>query len=85
MSMNFDRPLTDEQQQVFREFMGDRVEAMDKSTALLNTRNFVGSEMSDLARKLNQVVTLEMNEPGEIKTLSDGSRYQVTPEGWRKL
>lgn len=69
----------------FKEFMGDRLEAMDRKMALLNTREFVGSEMSNMARKLNQVVTVELNELGEIKTLSDGTRYQVTPSGWKKL
>ena len=85
MSMNFERPLTDEQREFFKDFMGDRVEAMDEKTALLNTNKFDRSEMSQLATKFEQVITTELNEPGEVKKLSDGTSYQVTPSGWRKL
>ena len=85
MSVNFEKPLSDEQQEIVKEFFGERLETMDEQTALLNTNQLFGNEMCNLARELNQVVTAELNQGGEIKTLSDGSRYQVTPEGWRKL
>lgn len=85
MSVNFEKPLSDEQQEIVKEFFGADFAAGDDRTALINSTKFYQREMSDMARKLNQVVTLELNEPGEIITLSDGSRYQVTPEGWRKL
>ncbi len=85
MSMNFEKPLTDENQSFLREFIGEDLVALDEKTALFNTRNVNQRAVGHIAKMVNQVVTVEINEPDEIKTLSDGSEYQVTPQGWKKI
>lgn len=85
MSMNFEKPLTDENQEFLREFIGEDIIALDEKTVLFKTRNVNQQAVSHIAKMVNQVATVEINEPDEIKTLSDGSQYQVTPQGWKKL
>jgi hypothetical protein len=41
--------------------------------------------MGELANKAGQPVTVELHGEGEIKSMADGTRYQVTPRGWVKL
>jgi len=38
-----------------------------------------------IANTARQPVSVELNEQGEIKTMSDGTKYQVTPSGWKKI
>jgi len=85
MSMNFNKPLTEDNQSFLREFMGEDLVALDQSKALFDTRPINQQAVKHIANELNQVVTVELNEPGEIKTMSDGTRYEVTPDGWKKL
>lgn len=85
MSLNFQDPINKKDQEFIKEFFGDRLEVVDERTALLNTRSFAQSEMKTLTNRLNQVVELELNGDDEIKTMADGTRYKVTPEGWRKI
>lgn len=85
MSINFKEDLSDSQQAMIQKLFGREVEAMDKRIVLLNTREVLRSDMSEVARETNQVVELELNEEGDIKTLSDGSKYRVTKEGWKKI
>lgn len=85
MSIQFDKPISDEQQDFVRKMFGDRVAAMDSKTVLLGKTQFLQSEMKKLANETRQVVTLEVNGEGDIKTLSDGSRYKVTERGWKRI
>lgn len=85
MSMNFDNPIDAEQQAFIKEMFGKDVAAMDDKTVLVNRRQFLQTEMKAVANKTGQPVSLEINDEGEIKTLSDGSRYRVTKDGWEKL
>ena len=85
MSMNFEKPLTDENQEFLREFIGEDIVALDEKTVLFRTRNVNQQAVSHIADMVNQVATVEINGLGEIKTLSDGSQYQVTAHGWKKI
>ena len=85
MSMNFNKPLTDENQAFLKEFMGEDLVALDRKQALFNSRQINQQAMKHIANEVGQVVTVELNEPNEIKVMSDGSRYEVTPSGWKKL
>ncbi len=85
MSMNFDNPINKEQQGFIRELLGDKLEAIDEKTALFDAREVFSQDVSKIATKLNQRVTVELNEPGEIKEMSDSTQYRVTPQGWKKL
>ena len=67
------------------EMFGKDIAAMDQKTVLLNRRMHLQSEMKKVANQTKQPVSLEINNEGEIKTLSDGSQYRVTKSGWKKL
>lgn len=57
----------------------DDLVALDGRTALFTID---GQHITEMKQ---QAVTVEVNEIGEIKTMSDGTRYEVTAEGWVKL
>lgn len=85
MSMQFDKPISEDQQKFIKELMGDSLNVIDQERALFNANQFFQTDMKDIANEINQVVTLELNEPGEIKVMGDGTRYECTPKGWIKL
>ena len=85
MSMRFDRPISECEQEMIKALMGDKVAAIDEHQALLNTAELKQQEMKQIANELEQVVTVEINAPDEIKTMADGTQYRVTPQGWRKI
>ncbi len=88
MSMSFDTPLTNEQSELLNKFLDTKkiaVVAQDDRNVLFDTFSAQRNEMSKLANDLGQPVTVEINNPGEIKTMSDGTKYRVTPQGWKKI
>jgi len=85
MSMSFKNPLTEEDSEFLRERLGDMIEAMDEHTVLLNSKEIKQLEMKEVANRTNQVVTVEVNDLDEVKTMSDGTQYKVTASGWKKL
>ena len=85
MSMSFDNPLTEEQQKIRDEFLGDSMVAGDEKTALFEHFNLQREEMSKLANAVEQPVTVEINDIGDTKTMSDGTKYHLTKQGWRKI
>lgn len=85
MSMNFKEPLSDEAFAKIKKFFGEPA-AGDRKTLLFNEMKVIDSSaMTEIANTAKQPATIELHGNGEIKTLSDGTRYQVTPQGWRKL
>ncbi len=86
MSINFNQPIDDSDQEFVRKFLKDDLVALDKRTALFNTETFDTADVGErIAEKTHQAVTIEVNHMGETKTMSDGTKYQVTAEGWVKL
>ncbi len=85
MSIQFDEPLNSEQQKVMNNILYPHVITSDERQALLDTTVIQQTQMRELARKMHQVVVVEVDELGEIKTMSDGTKYQATKEGWVKL
>ena len=43
------------------------------------------TEQPEQRNGAKQPVRVELNDIGEIKEMSDGTKYQVTPQGWKKL
>jgi hypothetical protein len=41
--------------------------------------------VAKIAREVGEAVTAEAVGEGRIETLSDGTRYEVTARGWKKL
>lgn len=90
MSMNFNDPMNDEALEMFRQMVdaGDLPQpvAMDDRRALFNDAlKMEQKKMGDLARAAKQPITVELNEEGEIKEMSDGTKYRVTSRGWVKI
>lgn len=86
MSMQFDDPMNEKTREFIEETFGPGV-PMDERTALVSFRhNLVDRELNrKIANIAEQPLTLALLAEGETKTLSDGTVYQVTPQGWRKL
>jgi len=83
--MNFKEDITEEHQSIIKEMFGDEMVAIDERTALFNSRLINQQKMKKIANKIQQPVEVELNDLEDIKTMTDGTRYQVTPTGWVKL
>ena len=85
MSINFNDPMNKEARSVMHRLFGTPV-AEDETTALFNTLDNISSgKMKQLANVAKQPATLEISGDGDIKEMSDGTRYRCTPKGWVKL
>lgn len=85
MSMNFESPITPEQRAMIEELFGKPAAADDKTLLFDDMKVIESKVMGNIARATNQPVRIELHGSGEIRTLADGSRYEVTPAGWKKL
>lgn len=85
MSMNFDQPVNDEALAKIKELFGEPI-ASDRKTILFDHLiRLRQQDMKIVATLAQQPARIELHGEGEIKTMSDGTRYQVTSQGWRKL
>lgn len=85
MSINFKDPMNEDARRIMEELCGKPV-ATDERTALFNNmRTIRQPEMNRLANAAKQPITVEIHSDGDIKTMSDGTRYRVTPLGWKRL
>jgi len=86
MSMNFNDPMSADTKSMLNEFFGDDINIVDSKTALFNSVVDLNQQfMKEIANTSNQVVSVELNDLGDVKTLEDGTKYQVTKQGWKKL
>jgi len=85
MSMQFDKPISKQHQKFIKELFGDGLVVMDERKALLHSKTIDPHKMKMVANEVGQPVDVEINDLGEIKTLSDGSMYEVTSKGWEKI
>jgi len=84
MSIDFEKPMNEEEIDELRKIFGKDLDAVDAETALLSG-NIDCEKTKKLANEINQVVTVELNDVGDIKTMSDGTKYRCTPRGWIKI
>lgn len=86
MSMSFQDPVNPEALAKIMEEFGDKVVTHDRKTFLLDKVDVLNQQvMKGIANAAKQPATVEMCAEGEIKTMSDGTRYRVTPTGWQKI
>ena len=83
MSIQFERPITEGQQDMVRKLL--KTDLVDDKTALFDAMTVHQQDMKKLANETKQVVSVELNSPGDIKTMSDGTQYKATPQGWVKI
>jgi len=85
MSMNFQNPVSEELAAKITEEFGQPV-ATDRKTFLFDQMKQIDQRlMKQIANEAKQPVSVEVNGEGDIKTMSDGTQYRVTPQGWQKL
>ena len=85
MSISFQDDINPEARELLMERFKDHLVAMDARRALINHHAFDAATLGDIARAAQQPATLEIHAEGEIKTMSDGTQYRVTNQGWRKI
>lgn len=86
MSMNFQDPVNPEALAKIMDAFGDKVVTHDRKTFLLNDAGAIHQKlMKEIANAAKQPATVELNGEGDIKVMSDGTRYRVTPTGWQKI
>ena len=85
MSITFDGKPNKEALAAMKAFFGQPVAADEKTFLFDNLPPLEGRQLSKIANKAGQTVTVGLHGEGEIKTLSDGTQYKVTPQGWRKI
>jgi hypothetical protein len=85
MAMQFDKPVNDEAMAKIVEAFGQPV-ATDRKTFLFDNMGAIKQRlMTEIANAAKQPATVEVVGEGEIKVMSDGTRYRVTPTGWKKI
>lgn len=85
MSITFDHKINSEAFAKLRNAFGEPA-AQDGRTFLFDEmREIKRSTMSEIAKAAEQPATVELHDKGDIKVMSDGTRYQVTAQGWRRL
>lgn len=85
MSMTFDQPVNPETRKLIEEHFG-KPYAEDGKTFLFNQMETIDQRvMKEIANKAKQPATVELDGKDTIRTMSDGTRYQVTEKGWVKL
>ena len=86
MSLSFDNPMNDATSEMISKFFGPDVAASDRKNVLVNDMQKInGAFMKEIANSASQPVTVTANEVGEIKKMSDGTKYEVTSSGWKKV
>lgn len=85
MSMSFTQPVNDETYaKIIKEF-GEPV-AHDRKTFLFDHPKVIKQQiMKEIANAAKQPATVAVHGHGDIKTMSDGTQYRVTPQGWQKI
>lgn len=83
--MTFDNPVNEQARALIKQVFGKKLVANDDKTFLLTEVEFAAADMKKIAKVAKQPARLELSGEGEIKTLADGTRYQVTARGWQKL
>lgn len=87
-SINFQEPYSEETRKKLEEVFG-KAAGFDPRTLLFDHEQMQSIDtklMSTVARQEKQPVDVSLHAPGEIKTMSDGTKYQVDEHGsWRRI
>jgi len=85
MSINFNDPMNDKARSVIHELFGEPAAEDDRHALFDKIGTIRQQDMKRIANAAKQAATLEIHDKGDIKVMSDGTRYIVTHDGWRKL
>jgi len=86
MSMQFDGPMNEKSLAKMKDLFGDTMIVSDERKALFdNLTEEKQEEFKLFPRKVDQPVTTKIHKEGNIVEMSDGTKYQVTKQGWKKI
>jgi len=86
MSIQFEKPMNEETVEAIKKAFGKKIAVMDRKNVLLENLSMISQKkMSAIAKKAKQPITLNLHDNDDIVEMSDGTKYQVTNEGWRKV
>jgi hypothetical protein len=85
MSISFNQPLSEEGQRLLNELFGKPKASDGRSFLYDDIVEINQKDMKELANKAQQPATVELHGEGKIKTMADGTQYQVTRRGWVKV
>ena len=85
MSINFQQPPSAESIAMMERMFGKPEVKSDREFLYSKLNKIEQAQMSELARTAKQPVTVELHNDGEIKTMSDGTKYRVSASGWVKV
>ena len=88
MGMHFENPIDDETMDLIKKKFIGHIAVADQQNILLeklNEKIIHQKDMSEIARKANQPATLKMYDQDDVVEMTDGTKYQVTKSGWKKL
>ena len=85
MSIQFEKEITNEQQDMIRRIFVENVAMIDEKNVLLNKLEVLDQKvMKDIANEVKQPITVSFHTEGDIVKMMDGTEYIVTKQGWRK-
>jgi hypothetical protein len=86
--IHFQRPYDETTKKMLESFFGE-AKAFDPLSMLYDHDQMPSIDnnlFKAIANKENQPVDVNLYKPGEIKTMSDGTQYQVDEKGnWRRI
>ena len=85
MSINFENEVNQEAIEKMRKAFGDPVAADGKQFLFDRMQEIKQKDMKAIVNAAKQPASVELHGQGAIKTMADGTRYEVTPSGWRRL
>ena len=86
MSMNFQDPINDEARELIKDTFLEKIAVQDERTVLLeNVGEIHQKQMKAIANAANQPAVLERHGIGDIKVMANGTKYEATVKGWRKV
>lgn len=86
MSMQFDEAMDEKSKAAIMKAFGDTMAVSDEKTALFdNLTEEKQEEFEAFPYEIDQNVTTKIHKGGDVVEMSDGTKYQVTTKGWRKI
>ena len=83
MSINFDEPISEDVRQTLLERFGMPVAHDDKTFIYNDLKDLNRSEMTAIANKAKQCVSVELHSIGDTKVIKRVC-YELTAKGWIK-
>ena len=84
-NINFKDEVDEETKSLIAKMFHEGLNAQDENMTLIDNFHPEQSQMKEIANAAQQVATVELNEEGDIKEMSDGTKYRATKRGWIKV